>query len=856
MNWREFISQYDIVYETPPCCWQDGLLLGNGSLGAIFYADDALEWCINKSDVLDARTRGVKHVIPPDEARRMVRAGATPADFERLERGDPGPHGMGPKTCACLRLEIGTAKAAAQHSAMPAVTSRLRLYDGTLDIALDKHLCHPRIETFVTANRDLFVARVSDVSPVVAWRTVVQLRRPDDVELPAPCWNAGTDRLVLTQELPGGQCFAVGLRIVPRPSSAWRDDVLPRIRERFRPPEQGTVSLTVQGRFGMAEVEGDFDLFLTVASSRDAADPTAEVDRRLDTVVREKLESLRTTHREWWHDYWQRAWIELGDKALEQLFYSSLYILAATYRKAPMPGLPGLCYGENPGPLQASPWAGDLHHDQNVQCPFYAVHTLDRSELFDAYLDTYAAFLPEARRLAREVWNAPGAHFDMCFNAAGKSVLGGVGRYRFFFGGSYVALMHCLCWRTRRDMTQLRNRIYPFLKEVLAFYSDIMTPGPDGRFHLWPAHAPELDVADCRDPVQTISMLKICLETAIEAAELLACDADQAAQWRALLHGLPDYPVETDAAYGDVVVDADGIPPGQHVNQAGGLRPVFPCGEVDDGSPPGTVALYRRTFDWAIARTAQKSFADDGTYYYHCAWQCFHYAMTALRLGLKSEFRDRYLPMFLRSFPKPNGLMSHDAVVIVAPDASEANLSRIGSATLGDGDEEMPAFEPWCGYDGGSTPEPGAKRFCPPLIEGNGDYLTMITEALLQSHGGVINVFPGWSPDKGTAQFSHLVARGRIIVSSRIENGRVRFVTLHRHPAAAPTADGNWRVRLVSPWSGEVLLWSLAPGESLTLSEAGTMDVPPPLEPSTPDTPKPRVFWHDAHATLWVGRQR
>jgi len=419
-----------------------------------------------------------------------------------------------------------------------------------------------------------------------------------------------------------------------------------------------------------------------------------------------------------------------------------------------------------------------------------------------------------------------------------------------------VALMHCLCWRSRRDLGQLRNRIYPFLKEILAFYSDVMEQGTDGCFHLWPAHAPELDFTDCRDPVQTISMLKICLQTAIEAAELLECDADTAEHWRTVLNGLPDYPVESDNEFGDVVVDAERIPPGHYINQAGGLRPVFPCGEVDDRSDCGTVELYRRTFEWAIARTVQKSFADDGTYYYHCAWQCFHYAMTALRLGLANEFRDRYLPMFLRSFPKPNGLMSHDAVVIVGTSASEANLSRITSAPLGDGDEAMPAFEPWCGYDGGSTPDPRAKYFCPPLIEVNGDYLTMITETLLQSHGGVIKVFPGWSSNRDTAQFSNLVAEGRVYVSSRIEKGRVRFVSLRRGAGVAPTPDGNWRIRMKSPWTGAVEVWELAPGETLTLSESGLVNVPPTLEPSPPEAAKPRVIRHDAHATLWLGRTR
>src|ERR1051325_10394157 len=75
-NWQKFISQHDVVYPTPPSCWQDGFLMGNGAMGALFFAPAALEWIINKTDVLDARTRPVRRIIPPDEAKRMVRNGA------------------------------------------------------------------------------------------------------------------------------------------------------------------------------------------------------------------------------------------------------------------------------------------------------------------------------------------------------------------------------------------------------------------------------------------------------------------------------------------------------------------------------------------------------------------------------------------------------------------------------------------------------------------------------------------------------------------------------------------------------------------------------------------------------------
>jgi hypothetical protein len=171
-------------------------------------------------------------------------------------------------------------------------------------------------------------------------------------------------------------------------------------------------------------------------------------------------------------------------------------------------------------------------------------------------------------------------------------------------------------------------------------------------------------------------------------------------------------------------------------------------------------------------------------------------------LGLVSEFWDRYLPLFLRSFAKPNGLFSHDATVVVEPELSERNLDTIPDRTLQDVKERMPVFEPWCGHHGGSTPNHEAKAFSTPLIEASADYLTMITETLLQSHNGIIRVFPGWPLDRDAA-FSGLVAEGGVAVSARLRDGVVGQVRLERRPG------GVSEVTLKSPWSGQLLTIAL-----------------------------------------------
>lgn len=231
--------------------------------------------------------------------------------------------------------------------------------------------------------------------------------------------------------------------------------------------------------------------------------------------------------------------------------------------------------------------------------------------------------MPEAQRLAKDIFQADGAHFDMCFNAHCKSIFQGVGKYRYALMGSYVALIHCLAWKYKQDIKELEERIYPFLKEVIKFYQSVMKKDDKGQYRLWPAHAIELDVMDCANPVQTICMLKICLKTAIEAANVLNLDADLKESWQEILDNLPDYPIGIDEKSRTVVLDGEGIHPDHHVGQAGCIYPIYPCGEISDDSSKELLKLYNDTFDSVLYKTAEVSYADDNTYYYKCVWACF-----------------------------------------------------------------------------------------------------------------------------------------------------------------------------------------------------------------------------------------
>jgi glycosyl hydrolase family 95 len=794
---KQNLSQYDIIYDKPPSCWQDGFVMGNGNLGAVYHGPETLNFLINKTDVIDSRTKSVKRIIHPAEAEQMVSNGATAHDFKAAEIED-APEGIGPKTCCILQMDIGMTSGSGTRSALPKINSKLSIKDATTKIALDKHLCHPKIKSFIDANSNTFILKATDISTMVSFNNRIFFSRPEDIAIGDPeLWIDG-ERIFMKMNIPESGYYIVGMQIVPRETNSYKELINKHIRSKCWKPTLGNVTLKTFGRHGIIDIQGNFDLFLTVVTDRDTDNPLAKVNDNLNVAIDSGIEHIYSKHCQWWNKFWSKSSVELGEKTLNELFYRSLYALGSAYRNAPTSGLLGLAYGPSPGPIQYTPWTGDLHHDLNIQCPLFPVFALNHSELFDAYRETYHSFLPAAKKLAKDVFNADGAHFNMNFNAHGKPVDHGLGTYRYAYMGSYVAMIHNIAWKYKQDIDELRDRIYPFLKAVIKFYQSIIKRDIDGKYRLWPAHAVELDVMDCANPVQVISMLKISLKTAIEAIDILAIDQELKPAWLELLTNLPQYPIGIDQKARKVVLGGKGIHPDHHTGQAGNLYPVYPCGEIDEFSDKKTLELYQQTLDSVLDKTAQISYADDKTFYFRCVWQCFFRGMTALRLGKNSDFWNFYLPMFMKAYVKPNGLCSHDACVIVDSEISEKNLDNIPDEMLVDVNDLMPKFEAWCGHDGGSTSNNDAKKYAVPLIEASADYLTMITETLIQSHNGIIRLFPAWMKDKD-AKFENLVAEGDIKVSSEIKKGEVCFVNL--------TKGKNCRsnsVKLKSPWTGKL----------------------------------------------------
>ena len=347
----------------------------------------------------------------------------------------------------------------------------------------------------------------------------------------------------------------------------------------------------------------------------------------------------------------------------------------------------------------------------------------------------------------------------------------------------------------------LREKIYPLLRELVIFYTRIMKKGKDGVYHLDWSVPPEIFTLT-RDDTAAMAMLKVCLQTLIEAAGILRRDRKLRAQWRDILEHYPPICKTPSGAYWC----GPDVPPDHYFFGGHLLYPFFPAGvDADPSAAQETLKLIE-------TEAVERSYADyPGEWHPNHEWSMFLITGARLRLGeRKSAWHG--LERFLELFAKENGLFSHDPILIGDPAESEKN-EKSSAWKLRTGRKfcdgtPLKADNPEVPHPSCVTANPDAKRLAPAVMEGSSSFLCMACETLLQSHGGLIRLFPG-VPEDFTGSFRGLSAEGGFLISAAMRRGKLTQAEIVSHHG------GFCRVQFPS---GTLLEKYLQPGETVKIT--------------------------------------
>ena len=196
-------------------------------------------------------------------------------------------------------------------------------------------------------------------------------------------------------------------------------------------------------------------------------------------------------------------------------------------------------------------WASDYTHNGNVPSAIAANLAGNMPELMQAYTSYIESLVPDLEINAKRIFGARGIVLPsrstthgfnnaLAPNFAGGMWVGGAGWAAHFFYDYYL-------YTGDRDF--LASHALPFMEKASAFFEDYLCEGPDGKFVFSPAQSPEntpgnTDSQASFNTTMDVAVARELLHNSIAASRELGRNADKIATWEAMLAGLPDYMID------------------------------------------------------------------------------------------------------------------------------------------------------------------------------------------------------------------------------------------------------------------------------------------------------------------------
>ena len=235
------------------------------------------------------------------------------------------------------------------------------------------------------------------------------------------------------------------------------------------------------------------------------------------------------------------------------------------------------------------PWECDYHLDVNLEMAYWAADVLGLSRQNETLFNLCERYLPHGREAAKKLYGCRGVWFPIQTDVWGRMTPESRGWAVWVGGAAWMASHFARHWRYTRDKDFLRNRAYPFCKEVAAFYRDYLVKR-DGTYHIAPSQSPEnrfegtgdFPVSIGIDSAMDVEFVMDTLRSCLEMSRELGIDEDLRTEWQEILAHLPPLTEDSRGRLNEFDRERVEVEPGhRHLSHLYGLYPgeLFPEGD-------------------------------------------------------------------------------------------------------------------------------------------------------------------------------------------------------------------------------------------------------------------------------------
>ena len=432
------------------------------------------------------------------------------------------------------------------------------------------------------------------------------------------------------------------------------------------------------------------------------------------------------SHLSYWNNFWSASSVRVPDRILQRQYDQEMYRLGSASREDSYPiSLQAVWTADN-GKLP--PWKGDYHHDLNTQLSYWPVYKGNHLKEGMGYLNTLWNQRNVYKKYTRTYFKCEGMNVPGVCTLTGEPMGGWIQYSMSPTVGAWLSHHFYLHWKYSADREFLKNRAYPFVSDVALFLEKITYLNKDGVRCLPISSSPEIFDNSINAWFKTttnydLALMKFAFGAASEMADALDMK-DEAAHWNELYLQLPDFNVDNE----NVLTFAEGYSYDTSHRHFSHAMAIHPLGLLDYSQGEDS----RKIIDATIKRL--KDVGPDWWCGYSYSW----FANMNAR-AFNGEGAAEALRTFAECFCLKNGFHANG-------DQTQSGKSKF--------------------------------TYRPFTLEGNFAFASGLQEMLLQSHTGVLRIFPAIPGGWKDLSFDKLRAEGAFIVSAEMKDGKLNNVTI------------------------------------------------------------------------------
>ena len=793
------ISRHDMVIDGPLTHPFESIHMGNGDIGAsVNIYPHEVKIMLAKSDVWDARSNAdpqklaLKHddliKLMADKDRDLFNiweVGEENADYIvdcYREKNRKMPE---PKRAGCIRIfhpGLSNTK----------LNTRLRLVDGVLETVFTFAKGSLTVRAFVERgnNRVWVQAEPSGDAP---WVVFCVEKEPDDYDITMPLpvlVDEGHRSTSITQSVPAGYGFdkfnwTVATKFPDE--GQWLEYKAWRVRQYCPPGVRVDLCVSIatdrdepvvdsedsQSETNLPDISIDISdgvpantsegLLKNILDGAPGSASKENIPKDISENTRKRALELvnngltfneaLVSHRDLWAKFWQTSNITLADEALESVWYRNHFGYGAALGANPLGSAGNVLIQDS------IPWNGDCHLNHNFQKWYCTAFATNHPEWIELYARFIEEKLPIFKYHAELVFGLEGAFCDISYFPfmvkQHSNIINHVGRALAVTGWVGVPLWQH--WEYFRDIYWLRDRAYPFLKAAAQFYWNYLQKYSDAdslEYEIFPSIRLEephwtKDFIGCRNTISDLCMFKRAFSMAVEAATILNTDKDWRDKWSYASTKIPEIGHGIDEnGNGWLALDKHWheVEPVRRADESrysrwgGGGWIVYPGEYVaGDGDDPLTQTLRTMLKKTDLMNPFISEVTGKNMYPGVPVIHPISSLVPSIRLGITEHF----------------------ATIKEVLLAHRLTYGQACSYMLSTGNipKEVNSSAGFMWYDWRS-------------VENKYAGVLAINEMLLQSHGGLIRIFP-FIPQDMDAGFENFRAVGGFIVSAQKKQGRI-----------------------------------------------------------------------------------